>query len=918
MATYLNLVSKFDSKGLKDAEKAFGGLGKVVKNSAGILAGALGGAVLFNAAKDAVMAASNLSAEFEGVNQTFGSSAKAIQDFAAQASTLVGISEGEALKAAKNFGGFASAAGLSGEAAANFSIDLVKAAGDLASFADVPVEDALAAIRSGLTGSSEPLQKFQIFTDEATLKNYALEKGLGDTYKTMTQGEKTMLRQNAILDQMGVKQGDFVKYGDTFGNSLKTVDAQFKDLQATIGAAFLPALEAVLIQVRELIPVMESQLKTAVESIDWVALGESVGSFVSFIVDNLDDILAFGKFFLDYAPLILGTVAAFTALTTALEVAKVAQLLFNIAANANPYVLAAVAIVSALGLIASGISKITAAQEEQRIATNTSTGELGRFNNIQLNGIKGQINGVASAAALAATAIANLNQFAGPGMDPSGRSLLEAPTKKDFPLNPKPGQVYTWYKWENVNGQTLAVWYEQTWSGTKWSPAKKVTNTSGGGGGGPSDTESTADRFKRVQAVIKKAQEAIAAAEKNYSTTVYEINKASNERIFQLNSEAAEKQKDLIEESKARITDAFRSASQLSLGELFKGDKTRELETQVKKLSERLTVSVTKETEKTAYKSVTEIINGLRDRLTASKNLLANASKLAGLGFKQTFIEQVLETGTETGNALAGAILEASPETQSELKDLFGQLETVSATGADSLANSIYDKFGLATNAMKEQSVAIQAELNDALEAENKILLTSLAGAAFAFQTQISDIKTQFLLDLDQFDGKFAGLGNTIKGVLGNLAALLGAGTADIKAAITAPDSGTAVAGATVTESVALKDIKNGAGIVIDELSDVAGAVAYLQARIEAGNKYIKNVGAGSALGMDAQSRVSSFATQLAELQGKAATGTAAGTVVNINVRTDSTQSQAMVGKTIGNIVTKYVTTGGQVLVSGS
>ena len=434
----------------------------------------------------------------------------------------------------------------------------------------------------------------------------------------------------------------------------------------------------------------------------------------------------------------------------------------------------------------------------------------------------------------------------------------------------------------------------------------------------PNAPSKTADRFAKVQKVIKKAQADILKAERDYERTKFEINRDYEDKVAELRKSALADQEALVLESQSRITSAFRSATQMSLGDLFTSESSREIVTQVKKLTENLTLTVAKETEKTTYASVTDIINGLRDRLTASKNLLANASKLAGLGFKQTFIEQVLETGTETGNALAGAILEASPETQSELKTLFGEFETVSETGADSLAKSIYDKFGLATRELKNQSVTIQQELTAALQAENKILLTNLADAAYAFQTQISDIKTQFLADLDQFNGAFAGLGNTIKGVLGNLQALLAAGGGDIRAALTAPGSGSIVSGASVTDSVAIKDIQNGSGIVIDELSDVAGAVAYLQARIEAGNKYIKNVGAGSALGMEAQLRVSSFATQLAELQGKAATGTAAGTVVNINVRTDTTQSQAMVGKTIGKIVTKYVTTGGQVLVSGN
>jgi hypothetical protein len=431
-------------------------------------------------------------------------------------------------------------------------------------------------------------------------------------------------------------------------------------------------------------------------------------------------------------------------------------------------------------------------------------------------------------------------------------------------------------------------------------------------------TTTAKNQYDSVRKVILTAQANILKAERDYARTKFEINRDYEDRVGELRKTAAESQLDLIKQSQARITDAFRSATQLGLGSLFSSETTRQLETQVRQLSERLTVSVTKETEKTAYSSVTEIINGLRDRLSASKTLLANASELAALGFKQTFIEQVLETGAETGNALSSAILESSPETQAELKTLFGELEDVSETGAGALAKSIYDKFGLATRELKNQSVTIQQELTAALQAENKILLTNLADAAYAFQTQISDIKTQFLLDLQDFNGAFAGLGNTIKGVLGNLQTLLAAGGADIRAALTAPGSGSVVSGATVTDNVAIQNIANGSGIVIDELSDVAGALAYLQARIAAGNAYIKNVGANTALGIEAATRVSGFEKELANLKGAAAAGTAAGTVVNINVRTDSAQSQAMVGKTIGKIVTKYVTTGGQVLVSGN
>jgi hypothetical protein len=894
MSVNVVIKSVFDNKGLKQAEKAFEGLGSGVAKFGAILGGALSVAAITNFSKDAIFAASALSAEFEGVNQVFDESAKAVQAFAKGASYSVGLSETAALQAAKSFGVFASAAGLSGDEAATFSVELVKAAGDLASFNDVPVEDTLAAIRSGLQGQGEPLSRFGILMNEATLKAKAMElQIISNTKSALTPQQKVLAANALILDDLGVAQGDFVNYQDTFGNALKTVQAEFQNLQAEIGTAMIPAMETLLGEAKLLIPVIGKELKDAVAQVDFKQIASDMGDFIKNIVENLDEIVRFSQ-------VVGGIIISVGSLVAVIKTAIGVQTLFNAVVAANPYILAATALIALAGgmaVVMATAEKTNAEFDTSKYTTEQLVDELDRLKaayqdgliptdkylkkQAELEGQLRKIKGIANEAA------GELNRF----------NTLSGPVN----------QKKSWDAWANswiARGEAAAKIVKEEPFTAPYTPS--------------TPTETTEQRFAKVQAVIKKAQASIARAERDYGKAVYDINRAHNERVLQLNTDAANRQASLVIESQKRITDAFRNATKLSLSNLFTSETTRELTTQVKKLTQNLTVSVTKETEKTAYKSVTDIINGLRDRLTASKNLLANASKLAGLGFKQTFIEQVLETGTDTGNALAGAILEASPETQSELKTLFGELENVSEDGADSLAQTIYDKFDLATNAMKEQSVAIQTELNDALEAENKILLQSLADAAYAFQTQIADIKTQFLLDLDQFDGKFAGLGNTIKGVLANLQALLGAGSADIKAAITAQGSGSVVAGATVTESVAVKDIRNATGIIIDELSDVKGTAAYLQARINAANTYIKLASSNAAQDASAAASIADWTRQLTNLQGAAATGNVAGTVVNINVRTDTTQSQAMVGKTIGNIVTKYVTTGGQVIVSGN
>jgi hypothetical protein len=502
MSTTVKIKSVFDERGIKNAEKAFGGLGNSVKNFGGILAAALGGAAVLNFAKDAVMAASNLGAEFEGVNQTFGSAAESVQKFAAQAAQLVGVSETVALRAAKNFGGFATAAGLSGQSAADFSVDLVKAAGDLASFADVPVEEAIAAINAGLTGSAEPLQKFQIFLDATTLKSYAMSKGLGDTFDTMTQGEKTLLRQSALLDQMGVKSGDFVNYSGTFGNSIKTVESQFADLQAELGKALLPALETVLAEVQKLVPVLETSLVEAIGKVDFASLGEDIAKLVGFLADNIDEFINFSSILIQFAPLITGVIVAYGLLQVALSLATAKQLLFNSAVLANPYVFFGALIVGTIAAITVGINAIANAFGNAKDETDEATDAAFNLNNVDLSRLDGRLFQLEQQARRTRSALEGEFLIPASPTNDSGRNR---------PENPKPGQKYTFFTYGGPEGQ--AIWFEQTWTGTEWTKAERVTYTPPSSGTRTEEKETTAQRFEKVQEVIKKAQASIAAAE---------------------------------------------------------------------------------------------------------------------------------------------------------------------------------------------------------------------------------------------------------------------------------------------------------------------------------------------------------------------------------------------------------------------
>jgi hypothetical protein len=291
MAIRIPILTSFDPKGLKQANAAFAGLqgsiGSLGRNFAVVGAGLTATTALLG---KAVMSASNFEAEFEGVNQVFKDAAGSVQAFAEQASKSAGISATEALQASKTFGLFATGAGLGAEEAAKFSTTMVQLAGDLGSFNDVPTEEALAAIQSGLMGQAEPLRKFGVFLDDARLKAEALNMGIYNGTGPLSTQQKMMASYSAILAQTTVQQGDFVKYGDTLGNQLKTISSDFENLTKDIGLMLIPVITEAMPVIKEMATEIGEKLKAAVASIDWRSLIQSVLDFTTFLVENAETI----------------------------------------------------------------------------------------------------------------------------------------------------------------------------------------------------------------------------------------------------------------------------------------------------------------------------------------------------------------------------------------------------------------------------------------------------------------------------------------------------------------------------------------------------------------------------------------------------------------------------------------------------
>lgn len=235
----------FDDAGAKKAESALDGL-KSLAAKVGLAVSA--GAVvkgLYGLVEHAASAAENLSL----LQVTFGQNTNAMLAWADAQSEALGRSKyslreyaGAIGVVAKGLTGSEKAAAEIGRSFGALSVDL-KAFFDLASD-----QDALGALRSGLTGETEPLKRLGIVMDEAGLAAFALAKGNRTLWKDMNAAQKTMLRYAFIMESATVKMasGAASREAGSFGNRIAALTDRFKDAGIEIGTAFLPMAQRVL------------------------------------------------------------------------------------------------------------------------------------------------------------------------------------------------------------------------------------------------------------------------------------------------------------------------------------------------------------------------------------------------------------------------------------------------------------------------------------------------------------------------------------------------------------------------------------------------------------------------------------------------------------------------------------------------
>ena len=239
-------LKKFNS-GINKAEGGLKGFGNSISKFLGpalIGATAAAGAFAVKLGVDAVNAASDLSETQNKVGVIFGQSSEQMIAFADTAVTALGQTRTQALEAAATFAQFGKAAGLADQELVDFSSELVTLSADLASFNNSSPDEAINAIGSALRGEAEPMRKFGVLLDDATLKAKALEMGIYDGTGSLKQQQKVLAAHQVILSQTTDAQGDFARTSDGLANTQRVLSAAVEDAKAEIGEGLVDALES--------------------------------------------------------------------------------------------------------------------------------------------------------------------------------------------------------------------------------------------------------------------------------------------------------------------------------------------------------------------------------------------------------------------------------------------------------------------------------------------------------------------------------------------------------------------------------------------------------------------------------------------------------------------------------------------------
>jgi len=316
MAVRIPIITVFDSKGLKAAQyqlnKIRGNFQNLGRNAAiagvGIGAVALGLSKSVQAAAEAQRIMSQTEAVLRSTGTTANGTAQQIANLSEKLSRQTAVDD-EAIQSGANllltFKNIQNQAGKNNDVfdqTLAATLDVARAMGTDASTEAIRLGKALNDPVKGLSALSRVGIQFTAQQREQI--------------KALTESGDLLGAQKIILAELQSQFGGSAQaYAQTFAGQVELLGIELENLSEEIGIIVMPALRSLMDGLREMAPEIGSNLRDAVNSVDWKALAKTLIDLAGFFLRNAETIIRV-------------SVALF-ALNTAYNTLKVAQGLYN-------------------------------------------------------------------------------------------------------------------------------------------------------------------------------------------------------------------------------------------------------------------------------------------------------------------------------------------------------------------------------------------------------------------------------------------------------------------------------------------------------------------------------------------------------------------------------------------------------------
>lgn len=184
-------------------------------------------------------AAAETASKFRAV---FGPATDEMNDKVQKLRETIPSTTAEMQDALATFASMANAFGLNSKAANQFSVEMVKIAGDIASFHNLPIEEAFTKIRSAISGEFEPMKQLGVVINEARLKQEGLNSAIWDGAGQMSAAQKALAVQSILIRDLGDANGDAAATANSTANQIKFLRKELTETGTEIGTTILPAL----------------------------------------------------------------------------------------------------------------------------------------------------------------------------------------------------------------------------------------------------------------------------------------------------------------------------------------------------------------------------------------------------------------------------------------------------------------------------------------------------------------------------------------------------------------------------------------------------------------------------------------------------------------------------------------------------